>query len=319
MSSPVSCNYSPPGEYIKDHTLVHQDGWWHLFSISGVKGLSHLYNGNEETVSWSISRDLVNWDFRGHVLHASLRKGEFDQHEIWAPFCLPAGGRFYMFYTGVVHPFRPMCYEKQGIHHPQMVWEGHKETIGMAVSDDMTAWEKISDREKGISVPGRDPHVVYDSENGRWLLYSTGETVGGLSREYVSQSADLTNWEYIDVCALFPPFEDIPYSTTESITVLRHPLNGKWIMLGNWHYALSDNPLDFTHSPVHKYYEGEADSQKRVHALGYAGEIIHWDDKWYRSGVLGVMDHWVLGFHEIEWDEDGAFHTVRPSRVKWQF
>lgn len=87
MKSPILCNYSPPGEYIKDHTLVFSEGWWHLFSISGLTGYSHLYNGNEETASWSISRDLVDWEFRGHVLHASLRNGEFDQHEIWAPYC----------------------------------------------------------------------------------------------------------------------------------------------------------------------------------------------------------------------------------------
>ena len=36
--SPVQCDYAPPGEYIKDHTLVFHDGWWHLYSISGTAG-----------------------------------------------------------------------------------------------------------------------------------------------------------------------------------------------------------------------------------------------------------------------------------------
>jgi sucrose-6-phosphate hydrolase SacC (GH32 family) len=318
MPSPIQCNYAPPGEYIKDHTLVYHDSRWHLFSISGVRGYSHLYNGNEETVSWSISRNLVDWDFRGHVLHASLRDGEFDQHEVWAPYCLAANGQFHLFYTGIRHPYRPMCYEKLGTRHPEIVWEGHRETLGLAVSRDLTGWEKISDREKGISIPGRDPHVVYDSQNSRWLLYSTGKTIDGLCEEYVSQSRNLVNWAFIGVCARFPQ-DGFPYSTTESMTVLRHPVNGKWIMLGNWHYALSDDPADFTKSSVRRFFEGCKEQSQWFGALGFAGELIEWEGRWYRSGVLGIMDHWVLGFHEIEWDSDGAFRMITPSMVKWQF
>ena len=90
MPDPTQCSYAPPGEYMKDHSFVYHDGWWHLFNISGTAGYYHGYNGNEETVAWSISRDLVEWEFRGHVLHASQWPGFFDQHEIWAPFCMKA-------------------------------------------------------------------------------------------------------------------------------------------------------------------------------------------------------------------------------------
>jgi hypothetical protein len=30
MTSPTECSSAPPGEYIKDHTLLFHDGWWHL-------------------------------------------------------------------------------------------------------------------------------------------------------------------------------------------------------------------------------------------------------------------------------------------------
>jgi hypothetical protein len=86
--SPVQCQYAPCGEYIKDHTIIFHDGWYHFFSISGTEGFYHGYTGNEETISWSISKDLVNWQMRGHVLHATQRKGAFDQHQVWAPFCV---------------------------------------------------------------------------------------------------------------------------------------------------------------------------------------------------------------------------------------
>jgi len=291
---------------MKDHTLLYHDNWWHLYSISGTLGYCHLYNGNEETISWSISRDLINWEFRGHVLHASLRGGEFDRHEVWAPYCIAANNQFYLFYTGIQHPRRPICYEKLGHRHPKVIWEGHKETIGVASSIDLSCWEKTSDRERGVAIPGRDPHVIYEQENNRWLLYSTGSTVNGFCEEYVSQSRDLHNWDFIGVCARFPQ-DGHEFSTTESMFVLRHPLNGKWILIGNWHYALSDNPLDFTNSKVYRLPDNDS---------GFASEIIEWQGRWYRSAVLGVMDYWVLGFHAIEWDPDGAFHIKEPSFIK---
>ena len=103
LFSPVDCNYAPPGEYMKDHSFIYHDGWYHLYNISGTAGYYHGYTGNEETVAWSISKDLVNWEFRGHVLHSSHREGTFDQHEVWAPFVLKADDGFYMFYSGIVH------------------------------------------------------------------------------------------------------------------------------------------------------------------------------------------------------------------------
>ena len=118
MTQPTNCSYAPAGEYIKDHTLLFHDGRWHLFSISGTAGYYHGYNGNEETISWSISQDLVNWEMRGHVLHASQWAEAFDRDEVWAPFCLKADGRFYLFYTGIIHPTRPMEYRKLGHDHP---------------------------------------------------------------------------------------------------------------------------------------------------------------------------------------------------------
>jgi len=320
MSSPILCNYAPAGEYIKDHTLVFHQGYWHLYSISGTRGFSHLYNGNEETISWSISKDLVNWEFRGHVLHASLRDGEFDQHELWAPFCFGAEGKFYFFYAGIVHPERPMCYDKRGTFHPDIHWNGHKETIGLAVSDDLTSFVKVCDRQKGISVPGRDPHVVFDEKNNRYLLYSTGKSHNGKGEVLVSQSKDLLNWEHIGVCAVLPEYRPEPMmAVNESMTVLKHPLNNKWIMLGNVHWVMSDNPLNFKDCEVHEYFEDDSNGRDIMKRMGFAAEIIEFNGKWYRSGVMGMIDHWTLGFHEIEWEQNGAFHIIQPSLLSWVY
>lgn len=309
--NPVDCAYAPPGEYVKDHTFVFHEGWWHVFSISGIEGFCHAYNGNEETISWSISRDLVNWQMRGHVLHASQREGAFDQHEIWAPFCFHAEGRFHLFYTGIVHPHRPMEYRKIG-HDHRFDWRGHRETQGLAVSTDLTDWTKVSDVASGLGIPGRDSHVVRDDARGRWLLYSTGPRRDNLSEAFVSESSDLRQWTFLGTCARFPDFPGGTAVTTESLTVMKHPLNGRWIMLANHHYALSNDPTRFPEEAVRTY---DLSHQGRATEIGFAGEIIQHDGRWFRSGVIGPRDFWKLGFTEIGWNADGAFHILAPSRM----
>lgn len=316
---PTTCTYAPPGEYVKDHTFVYHDGWYHLFSISGTEGYYHGYNGNEETLSWSISKDLVHWEFRGHILHATQRANAFDQHEIWAPYCIKGDDGFYLFYTGIVHPHRPMEYRKLGHAHP---WNhiGHKETQGLAFSKDMTDWCKIADFGEGLKIPGRDSHVVRDDANGRWLLYSTI----GITQAHVAESSDLVHWRPIGICAEFPTgysetdghgattsdFGAKLYNTAESLTVMKHPLNGRWLMLANWHYLISDNPLDFNGTEARTY--DRAWNGTRVD-LGFASETICFQGRWFRSGVFGKTDHWKLGFTEIEWTPESAFKVARKS------
>ena len=311
MSDPTTCRYAPPGEYIKDHTILFHDGWWHLYSISGIEGYYHAFTGNEETISWSISRDLVNWEMRGHVLHASQREGAFDQHEVWAPFCLRHAGRFHLFYTGVVHPHRPLTYGKPGRDHV-WVYEGHKEMIGLAVSDDLTQWIKVSDVARGLGVDGRDPHVVADDVNGRWTLYSTGPRTGeGLHEVFASTSDDLRAWRPAGVCARIPDMERHRNGNNESICVMRHPLDGDWIMLANWQYAKSADPLCFPPDAIKPY---ECAQGPHVVDIGLAGEMIEWQGRWYRSGYFGGNNNATkLGFTEIEWVPGGAFRVVHPS------
>ena len=314
---PVTCAYAPPGEYIKDHSFLYHDGWWHFFSISGTEGYYHGYNGNEETVSWSISRDLVDWEFRGHVLHASQWPGAFDQHEVWAPFIFKTPEQFYLFYAGIVHPERPMEYRKLGHDHP-WVAEGHREAMGLAVSRDLTYWDKIADFREGLKVRGRDAHVVRDEKRNRYLLYSTL----GTHQAHVSESDDLVHWKPLGICLEFPQLEASgDYGATtkgisnylnsaESLHVMQHPLNGKWVIMGNWQYALSDNPGDFTGSEVKEF---DRSFKHRTMDMGFACEMLKVRGKWYRSGVFGRRDYWKLGFTEVEWVENGAFKITRPS------
>jgi hypothetical protein len=98
--------------------------------------------------------------------------------------------------------------------------------------------------------------------------------------------------------------------TAESLTVMKHPLTQEWVMLGNWHYVVSDDPTSFLKSEPRLY---NIYAHGRSADLGFAGEIIQWQGRWYRSGVMGPLDNWKLGFTEIEWVPDGAFKVVTPS------
>jgi hypothetical protein len=320
---PTQCRYAPPGEYVKDHTFVQRDGWVHMYSISGTAGLSWMYSGNEEVLSWSISRDLESWDFRGHVVHASERENTFDEDMIWAPFCMEHDHRYYMYYAACINPVRPLQYDRRGSFAKMGEGSGGGCSIGLAVSDDLTRWTKVSDPVKGLNVPGRDPNVVRDEAAGRWLMYTTGAHVEGMYGAYVSESQDLVNWKVIKTCAKFPHvprgsvsgytldcLSEMGADTSESLTVVQHPLTKQWIMLANWHYVVSDDPTDFMKSEARLY---DTKFHGKTMDIGFAGEIIQWQGKWYRSGVIGPVDNWKLGLTEIEWVRDGAFRIVTPS------
>ena len=326
-ADPTQCRYAPAGEYVKDHTFVRRDGWWHMYSISGQAGLNWFYSGNEETLSWSISRDLQHWELRGHVIHPSQRVNTFAEDMIWAPYLLEADRsadhRYSMFYAGCIQQVRPLQYDRRGTLGKIVGTPGDACSIGIAVSDDLTRWTKVSDPVAGIGVPGRDPDVVRDEKNGRWLMYTTGARVDGLPGAYVSESQDLLHWKVLRPCAKFPRvpagreagytvdcLSEFGADPAESLVVMRHPKSGQWIMMGNWHYILSDDPTNFLNNDAQLY---DVEFNGKPADLGFAGEILQSDGKWYRSGVIGPLDEWKLAFTEIDWVPGGAFRIVKPS------
>jgi hypothetical protein len=212
-----------------------------------------------------------------------------------------------------------MEYRRLGHDHP-WVGAGLRETQGIAVSRDLTYWDKESDFEKGLGVPARDSFVTYDDSRSMWLLYSTL----GTHQIHVAESADLVDWRPLGVCAEFPQIPQqgslgktaddlrMSFNLAESTTVLRHPLSGKWILLANWHYTLSDDPLHFDPATTREY---DRSLNGGLVDLSFACEVLEFNGKWYRSGTMGKRDYWRLGFTEIEWVKDGAFRVVKPSRI----
>jgi hypothetical protein len=169
----------------------------------------------------------------------------------------------------------------------------------------------MSDFACGIGIPGRDPHVVWDEAEKMWLLYATGPCKNdGLHQVFVARSQDLLDWQFEGVCAIIPDIDDHKNGNNESLFVMRHPLDGDWIMLANWQYVKSADPHSFLRGEARPYecLSGAAD-------IGLAGEMFEWQGRWYRSGFFGKSNETRLGFTGIEWIKGGAFRVTEPSAM----
>ena len=316
--------YAPDGEYIKDHCLFFYEGRWHLFSISGYIGHSWMDLGNEESISHSSSSDLICWEMHGHPVRASGKAGYYDEHMAVAPFVIrDNNGRFCMFYSGWMHPNK----------RPEFNLDGHQQSIYMAVSDDLYSWV-VPDEivPKGIVVEGydtiigRDPHVIWDDTENRWLLYYT--TQENLDEEVhnftvgVAESQDLVCWHKLG-CALIWNGDKRAFNPCESPFVLRHPQSGKFILFLNWDYSISDNPLRFSSTqplpfPCGLDYPSSVlrnnGKGSRAIGVGFAREFIEHDGENYISGVMGCDGYTKLGFTCFRWTED--FMILRDSLIQ---
>lgn len=311
MDSVEKSRYAPPGEYIKDHCLIQHEGMWHFFSISGTPGCSWQDPGSEESISHSTSEDLIHWTMRGHPVRASYHEGYGDEHMAVAPFVIRGlDERFYMFYSGWRHPNKK----------PNFSFEGHHQSIYLAVSNNLHEWQiPKSVAPNGINVidgepiVGRDPHVLRDDENDRWLLYYTQEYLGKRPQAVgVAVSNDLMNWRNLKPALVW----DGPHricSPCESSFVLRHPHSGKYILLLHWDYAVSDDPLQFNAAqplpfPAGLHYPpGTVSGSGKGYAsvgVGFAREVIAHQGRNYFSGVLGPDGQFKLGFTRFEWTDD---------------
>lgn len=294
--------YAPPGEYIKDHCLIRNEGLWHLFSISGHVGHAWMDIGNEEKISHSTSPDLIHWEMHGHPVKASGKEGYYDEHMAVAPFVMRGlDGRFYMFYSGWRHPNK----------RPDFNLEGHLQSIYMAVSDDLYNWEipdEIAPRginvESGGPIIGRDPHVIRDEEGDRWLLYYTRESLGGKpSAVGVAQSRDLKKWRHLSEAIVVRDHQR-SFDPCESPFVLKHPVSGKYILFLNWDYSISEDPIKFPTLQPLPFPCGIASEGLASVGVGYAREFIEHDGNNYLSCVLGQDGYMKLGFMQFKWTED---------------
>lgn len=183
---------------IADHAWIQDDG-----------GLYHLYfqtedQGSGDFLEHYTSTDLKSLTYVGPVLQPEA--GHWDSYGLWAPAVVknPVDGFYYLFYSGVTGPGSSAT---------------AKQRIGVATSSDLVTWTKAPVNNcPGTTGDGcvyecdepwtrwslgqpydaqcRDPMVIWDSANSRWLMVATAlMNVGTWSQGVTAAvSTDLINW-----------------------------------------------------------------------------------------------------------------------------
>lgn len=225
----LKVGYAPPGFYLKDFCLHEVDGVWHLYHIAGTPGVSCGLPGNELWFGHATTRDFVSWETHEACFFIDVRG--WDHGHVFAPFVFAHGGRHWMAYTGVA--------------------TDNTQRIGLAVSDDLFRWERVSDRPiirpeeypwafcpTSGGAACRDPHVL--RHDGRFQLYYTAVLRNGCGCVARASSDDLRAWRDEGVAYAFSA-----WNQCESVNVQRLD-DGRWRLFFGGHHAWSfvdaDNP-----------------------------------------------------------------------------
>jgi hypothetical protein len=229
---------NPPHERLKDFSIVESNGTWHAYAMSvcADAGCSRPYS----VIYHYISRDLQTWTNLGVVLSPRLGSTEADQDDVWAPSVIEANGMWYMYYTAV-----------------EYVGNAPIQRIAVATSTDLTSWNRTSNNvvfecssvgwmysnysdPSGIGGDCRDPFVMRDDANGRWIMNVSTRTTNqwGTHQMIVGQlaSTDLLHWS--DVGSVAATLDWM----TESSHIIR---------LGTTYYLFWTNNCPTGHTCLH--------------------------------------------------------------------
>jgi beta-fructofuranosidase len=203
-----------PDHWVWDSWVADDGTDYHLFFLMAPRALEDPSKRHVAArVGHAVSRDLVEWDYRGECFGPS--EAGFDDLAIWTGSVVRDHDRWQMFYTAL----------STAGHHI------YDQRIGSAVSDDLHHWHRVSSEPalrvdgrwyktlantptppslgpdlEGSSETWRDPLVLRDPDGDGWHLFVTARSVeGGRNDDAViahATSPDLRTW------ALGPPLCD---------------------------------------------------------------------------------------------------------------
>jgi hypothetical protein len=180
---------------IADHAWVRDGhGVYHLFFQTED-------HGSGSRIEHYTSFDLQGLDYAGTVLRSNPEG--WDSYALWAPHVVRSGNTYFMFYTGTDGP--------AGDPHT-------KQRIGLAISTDLSTWTRCPINNcPGTSGDGcvyeckecwttwggpegsynqqcRDPFVIWDGTNRRWIMFATAKSRNQFGVATVAYSENLTDW-----------------------------------------------------------------------------------------------------------------------------
>lgn len=174
--------------------------------IRDPDGVYHLFFQTEDHGSGSYIEHYISADLRGlRYVGVALRPDPngWDSHSLWAPRIIESGETYFLFYTGTDGP----------AGNPAT-----KQRTGLATSADLMTWTRIP----GNKCPGttgngcvyecdecwttwggpsgsynqqcRDPFVIRDSINRRWVMFVTAKSLNQYGVVTVAYSTNLRDW-----------------------------------------------------------------------------------------------------------------------------
>jgi beta-fructofuranosidase len=277
-----------PDHWIWDFWFAQDGDRVHVFFLHAPRDVGHQdLRHSHARIGHAVSGDLRSWK----VLPTALGPGPpgaFDDLATWTGSMLRAGGRWYMFYTGIT--------TREA---------GAVQRIGLATSDDLLRWERQrvlleADprwyQKLGPDAPveaWRDPWVCWDGDDRRFHMLVTARASRGPAdgRGVIGHawSADLRSWQ------VGPPLSEPGEFSQLEVPQLVH-LGGAWRILfsalpgdhsagrlarpgvvaeGGTHYLTSSEKFGRYALDRDAFLVGDS------HGRYYAGRAIRHDGRWY--------------------------------------
>lgn len=187
---------------IMDHTWIRDSyGVYHLFFMTEDHGDGSFI----EHYRWATPESL---DYVGPALYPDPQG--WDSHGLWAPHVIRHGDTYYMFYTGVDGTGgNPTTTQRIGLATSKdlMTWTRYPVNNCPGTSGEGCIYECDECWTTWGNPPGsydkqcRDPFVIWDSDNNRWVMFATAKSLNQYGEVTVAYSGDLINWTgagYID-------------------------------------------------------------------------------------------------------------------------
>lgn len=292
-----------PDRWVWDSWYVWDGDTCHAFYLCASKGLVDPNRRHRNpNVGHAISKDLINWQVLPDALSPS-ESPAFDSWTTWTGSTVKGDdGRWWMYYTGTSR--------EDG---------GDIQTVGVAVSDDLTHWEKLSTKPLVTADPTwyelldktiwhdqawRDPWVFKSEVDNRWHMLVTARSKTGnpKTRGVMGHavSDDMLNWTVLQPLSEpgddFGQLEVFQYEVVDGVPIVIFCCG--WRELSEARVE-SFGKRDATYSLVcDRNLENLDFSAARPfeHNLVYAGRLVqNPEGEWFLLGFVNEVDGKFVG------------------------
>ncbi len=296
--------YTPDDHFVNGHNIVRGPDGWHL--LYGGRG-----GADNPMRRHATSDDLLTWKTQVPFLHGD--PDGWDGREVGDSCTVEHDGRWHFVYQGAGP-------------------DGGSRQIGVAVSDDLWQWRRIT----GVDAPPfhpdpswsmweetgqmqccKDPWII--RHGGVYLMYYSSRTNAGDGVVAVATSDDLIHWEDRG------PVVTTPWRVSDTIgpggfevpRVVEHDGKFYFFALNFWglEYAVGDDPFHF--------------GERRVLGPWHASIIFQHDDRWFithafrtlgKNGIRVKPGEKMRGLYlaGLTWAEGYPFVTDLEDAWEWK-